>query len=137
MQPHVPARPVAAGKVSFIDNAVDPQTATIKLKATFPNGDRALWPGLFVQVELRLSSEPDAVVVPTVAVQPSQQGQYVYVVRPDSTVERRNVTVERQQGDESIVASGLKGGERVVTDGQLRLTPGARVTARREEDAAS
>jgi multidrug efflux system membrane fusion protein len=108
---------------------VDPATATIKLKATFPNTDRDLWPGLFVQVSLQLASEPDAVVVPAEAVQTSQQGQYVYVVQPDRTVELRHIELNRQQGGEAVIASGLKGGEEVVTEGQLRLTPGAHVTA--------
>lgn len=127
-----PAPPVsgphAQGTVSFIDNAVDPATATIKLKATFPNKDRDLWPGLFVQVSLQLSSQPDAVVVPATAVQTSQQGQYVYVVKSDRTVELRHVKLDRQQGEEAIIASGLKGGEEIVTEGQLRLTPGAHIT---------
>ena len=120
--------PSARGQVTFIDNSVDPATATIKLKATFPNRDRELWPGLFVQVSLQLSMQPDAVVVPAVAVQASQQGQYVYVVKADRTVELRHVTLDRQQGDAVVIADGVKGGEEVVTEGQLRLTPGARVT---------
>jgi multidrug efflux system membrane fusion protein len=114
--------------VSFIDNAVDATTGTIKLKATFPNGDHALWPGLFVQVSLLLSTDPDAIVVPAVAVQESQQGQYVYVVKPDRTAELRPVRIERQQGDEAVIAQGLTAGEEVVTDGHLRLTQGAHVT---------
>jgi multidrug efflux system membrane fusion protein len=123
------SEPDSQGAVTFIDNAVDPATATIKLKATFPNTDRDLWPGLFVQVSLQLASEPDAVVVPAEAVQTSQQGQYVYVVQPDRTVELRHIELNRQQGGEAVIASGLKGGEEVVTEGQLRLTPGAHVTA--------
>ena len=126
--PRPAAEPDAQGKVSFIDNAVDPATATIKLKATFPNRDRDLWPGLFVQVSLQLSSQPGAVVVPAEAVQTSQQGQYVYVVKQDRTVELRHVTLDRQQRGEAVIASGLKGGEEVVTEGQLRLTPGAHIT---------
>jgi multidrug efflux system membrane fusion protein len=122
------SEPHAQGTVSFIDNAVDPATATIKLKATFPNQDRDLWPGLFAQVSLELSSQPDAVVVPAAAVQTSQQGPYVYVVKPDRTVELRHVKLDRQQGGEAVIASGLKGGEEIVTEGQLRLTPGAHVT---------
>ena len=116
------------GTVSFIDNAVDATTSTIKLKATFPNADRALWPGLFVQVSLQLSLQPHAVVVPAVAVQTSQQGPYVYVVKADRTVELRHVTVDRQQGTDIVIADGVKGGEEIVTEGQLRLTPGAHVT---------
>jgi multidrug efflux system membrane fusion protein len=126
--PQPAAAPDAQGKVSFIDNAVDPATATIKLKATFPNRDRDLWPGLFVQVSLQLSSQPDAVVVPAEAVQTSQQGQYVYVVKQDRTVELRHIKLDRQQGRDAVIASGLKGGEEVVTEGQLRLTPGAHIT---------
>jgi multidrug efflux system membrane fusion protein len=125
------------GTVTFIDNAVDPTTATIRLKATFPNAGRELWPGLFVQVSLQLRSQQNAVVVPAVAVQPSQKGQYVYVVKHDRTVEMRAVSVDRQQGDEAVIGDGLKGGEEVVTDGQLRLTPGARVTTQNRKATAS
>src|SRR4030095_14608080 len=96
----------------------------------FPNTDRSLWPGLFVEVTLRLTTEPHAVVVPSVAVQSSQQGQYVYLVRQDQTVAMQSVTVARAEGDESVIATGLKNGDTVVTDGQLRLTPGARITRR-------
>jgi multidrug efflux system membrane fusion protein len=125
------SQPVETGKVSFIDNAVDPTTSTIKLKGTFPNTDHALWPGLFVQVTLKLTTDPSAIVVPAAAVQVSQNGQYVYVVKQDRTVEMRPVTIERQQGDQMVIARGLTAGEEVVTDGQLRLTPGARVTTGR------
>jgi multidrug efflux system membrane fusion protein len=118
----------AKGVVSFVDNAVDAATATIKLKATFPNAGRELWPGLFVQVSLQLAMQPHAVVVPSIAVQTSQQGQYVYVVKPDKTVELRHVTIDRQQGDDTVIADGLQGGEEIVKEGQLRLTPGARIT---------
>ena len=116
------------GVVSFIDNSVDPTTGTIKLKGTFANADHALWPGLFVQVTLVLSTEPNAIVVPAAAVQASQAGQYVFVVKADRTVEMRNVKVGRQLGEEMVIAQGLAGGEEVVTDGHLRLTPGAHVT---------
>ncbi len=98
------------------------------MKGTFANADHALWPGLFVQVTLVLRTDPNAIVVPAAAVQASQAGQFVFVVKADRTVEVRNITVERQQGDEIVVAQGLKPGEEVVTDGQLRLTAGARVT---------
>jgi multidrug efflux system membrane fusion protein len=127
----------AKGIVTFVDNAVDATTATIKLKATFPNADRELWPGLFVQVSLQLAMQPRAVVVPSVAVQTSQQGQYVYVVTTDRTVELRRVTIDRQQGAETVIADGLNGGEEIVTEGQLRLTPGARVTTKARTDTAS
>ncbi len=135
--PVAAAGPSGRGTVTFIDNAVDPTTATITLKATFPNPGGDLWPGLFVQVSLQLSSEPHAVVVPATAVQASQRGSYVYVVKKDDTVEMRDVVVERQQGDQVIVAHGLNGGEEVVTDGQLRLTPGAHVTTSGEGASAS
>jgi membrane fusion protein, multidrug efflux system len=123
------------GAVSFIDNAVDPTTGTIKLKATFPNTSHSLWPGLFVQVVLLLTTDRDALVVPATAVQESQQGTYVYVIKPDRTAEMRNVQVDRQQGEETVIAQGLTAGEEVVTDGHLRLTPGARVTT--QADAGS
>jgi membrane fusion protein, multidrug efflux system len=127
----------SSGVVSFIDNTVDPATGTIKLKATFANGDRSLWPGSFVDVTIRLTTEPNAIVVPSQAIQAAQQGQFVYVVKPDRTVEARPVTVSRQEGAESVVSKGLSAGEEVVTDGQLRLTPGARVTTNRATPARS
>ena len=118
-----------SGHVSFIDNAVDPTTGTIKLKAAFENTDHALWPGQFLVVTLDLTTEDNAIVVPAAAVQPSQSGQYVYVVKPDRTVEARNIIILRQQGEEIVVAQGLQSGEEVVTEGQLRLTSGAKVTS--------
>jgi multidrug efflux system membrane fusion protein len=118
------------GAVTFIDNSVDPTTGTIKLKATFPNRDRALWPGLFVQAALTLTTNPNALVVPAVAVQTGQQGQFVYVVKGDHTVEVRPVRLDREVGSDAVIAEGLTPGEQVVTDGQLRLTPGARVTVK-------
>ena len=117
----------AGGTLTFIDNAVDATTGTIRLKATFPNADGQLWPGAFVRVTLDLTSQAGAVVVPNTAVQTSQDGQFIYVVKPDRTVEMRPVKVDRQQGGEAVIASGLAAGEEVVTDGQLRLVPGARV----------
>jgi multidrug efflux system membrane fusion protein len=119
---------VEEGRVSFIDNAVDATTGTIRLKATFDNRDQGLWPGLFVQVNLSLTEEANSIVVPATAVQPSPSGSYVFVVKPDKTAEVRPVTVSRQFGEEMIIAQGLRDGEEVVTDGQLRLTPGAQVT---------
>ena len=118
------------GHVTFIDNAVDPATGTIKLKARFDNANRELWPGEFVGVKLQLTTEPHAVVAPTATVQASQNGQYVYVVKQDGTVEMRPVHVERTRGAEAVIASGLHAGETVVTDGQLRLTPGTHVAVR-------
>jgi multidrug efflux system membrane fusion protein len=122
-----------SGTVSFIDNSVDPSTGTIRMKGTFQNGDRQLWPGTFVQVSLQLTTDADALVVPAAAVQASQDGQYVYVVKPDRTVEMRTVRIERQVGDQIVLAEGIAPGEEVVVDGQLRLTPGARVSSGRGE----
>jgi len=122
-----PTDRVETGKVAFIDNSVDATTGTIRMKATFQNDDHALWPGLFVQVNVVLRTDPSATVVPAVAVQTSQSGQFVYVVAADRTAEIRNVVVERQQGDDVVIAKGVSPGDEVVTDGQLRLTPGARV----------
>jgi multidrug efflux system membrane fusion protein len=121
------------GLVSFIDNSVDPSTGTIRMKGTFQNDDRQLWPGTFVQVALQLTTDADALVVPAASVQASQDGQYVFVVKPDRTVEMRTVRIERQVGDQIVLAEGISPGEEVVTDGQLRLTPGARVTSGRGE----
>jgi membrane fusion protein, multidrug efflux system len=117
----------ATGRVTFIDNSVDSTTGTIKLKGTFQNADHLLWPGTFVRVVLNLTVEPDCIVVPATAVQASQDGQFIYVVKNDQTVDFRKVTVRRQQGDEVVVADGIAAGDVVVTDGQLRLAPGARV----------
>ena len=119
-------RRTAAGTLTFVNNTVDPTTGTIQLKATFPNADDALWPGQFVDVVLMLASEA-AVVVPAEAVQPGQQGSFVFVVKPDLTVESRRVKVGRRLPRELVIEEGLQAGERVVTDGQLRLVPGARV----------
>jgi len=116
----------AVGSLTFLNNTVDPSTGTIQLKATFPNTDNALWPGQFVDVALTLSME-NAVVVPAQAVQAGQQGPFVYVVKPDLTVESRAVKLGRRLAGDLIVEQGLAGGEQVVTDGQLRLVPGARV----------
>ncbi len=115
------------GALTFIDNAVDPTTGTIELKATFPNRDRALWPGQFVNVTLDLAVEQDAVVAPARAVQNGQEGDYVFVVKDDGTVESRDVEVSRTVGQRAVIAKGLSGGETVVTDGQLRLVAGAPV----------
>jgi len=120
----------SSGPVTFVDNSVDPGTGTIRLKATFPNADRRLWPGELVEVELRLSVDAHAIVVPTAAVQNGQQGQYVFVVQNDRTVVVRPVKVVRTRGDDAVVSDGLKTGEEVVTDGQLRLTPGAKITVK-------
>lgn len=132
-----PLGPAERGSVTFIDNSVDPSTGSIRLKATFPNENRQLWPGAFVQVTLQLTTDADAIVVPATAVQTSQDGQFVYVVKADRTVEMRPVQPERQQGDQMVIAKGLSVGETVVTDGQLRLVPGARIVDRAEMGGSS
>ncbi|MHB8844485.1 MAG: efflux RND transporter periplasmic adaptor subunit [Nitrospirota bacterium] len=129
-------RPVA-GKLTFIDNKVNTQTGTILLKATFPNQDRALWPGQFVEVLLTLTTERNRTVVAAPAVQTGQQGQYLYVVKDDATVEMRPVTVARTVDRWAVIEKGVQPGEVVVTDGQLRLVPGAKVeikSAKQEEE---
>jgi multidrug efflux system membrane fusion protein len=118
----------ATGTLTFVDNAVDMSTDTIKLKATVPNPDRRLWPGQFARVTLRLATLPHAIVVPSQAVQTGQDGQYVFVVKPDSTVEQRPITTAQRVNDDVVIDKGLQTGETVVTEGQLRLEPGARVT---------
>jgi multidrug efflux system membrane fusion protein len=115
------------GRLTFINNTVDPTTGSIQLKATFENTENLLWPGQFVNVALTLARQPRALVVPSQAVQSGQQGAYVFVVKSDQTVEPRPVTTGITDGRDVVVASGLAAGERVVTDGQLRLVPGARV----------
>jgi membrane fusion protein, multidrug efflux system len=118
----------STGTINFIDNAVDVTTGMIKIKGTFPNTDRRLWPGQYVNASVTLSAEGSAIVVPSTAVQTGQQGTYVFVLKPDQTVDLRAVAVERTSGEESVIKSGLKPGETVVTDGQLRLVPGSHVT---------
>ena len=118
------------GRITFVDNAVDPATGTIRVKGTFPNEARHLWPGQFVNVSVTLTTDMHAIVVPTGAVQVSQQGQYVFVVKSDQTVELRPVSVARTADGESIIREGLKADETVVTDGQLRLNPGTRVSVK-------
>jgi membrane fusion protein, multidrug efflux system len=115
------------GSISFIDNAVDTATGMIRLKGTFTNTSRRLWPGQFVNVVLTLTTLAGAVVVPTQAVQTGQQGQYLFVIKPDLTVEARPVTAGRTLAGETVIDKGLQPGEQVVTDGQLRLSPGSKV----------
>jgi multidrug efflux system membrane fusion protein len=124
------AQATVTGRLGFIDNTVDPGTDTIRVKGTFENVDRQLWPGQYVDVTLQLSVEPHAIVIPTSAVQASQQGQFVYVLKPDQTVEARPVRVSWTDGAVTVIETGLSKGEQVVTDGQLRLTPGAKVTVK-------
>jgi membrane fusion protein, multidrug efflux system len=117
----------AEGLLTFIDNGVDPQTATIKLKATFPNKDRRLWPGEFVDVVLNLSTLDNAITVPTKAVQSGQQGDYVYVVSKDGTATAHPVTTVGTYQNLTIVKSGLNPGDTVIVDGQIRVAPNGKV----------
>jgi multidrug efflux system membrane fusion protein len=115
------------GVLTFINNTVDLTTGTIQCKATFDNTDKKLWPGLFVNVVVKLTHEPHAILVPSQAIQSGQEGQFVWVVKPDLTVETRPVETERGLDGDVIVKKGLQAGERVVTDGQIRLVKGAQV----------
>jgi multidrug efflux system membrane fusion protein len=115
------------GSLAFVDNAVDRTTGTIKLKAEFKNAARRLWPGQFINVALTLSTQSDAVVIPSEAVQVGQEGQHVFIVKPDKTVEVRPVTVGRTTEGEAIIAKGLQAGEQVVREGQFLLGPGSRI----------
>ena len=127
--------PPSIGHVSFVDNAIDQTTGTIAIRGTFPNDDRRLWPGQFVNVIVTLSSESNAVVVPSAAVQSSQQGPFVFVVKPDQTVEMRPVQVARTAGAETVIKTGVTAGETVVTEGHLRLVPGSRITIKTDGQA--
>jgi multidrug efflux system membrane fusion protein len=122
------------GKLTFVDNQVNPATGAITLKGTFANDDHALWPGQFVNVALLLGVQQE-VLVPTAAIQTSQEGDYVYLLMPDDTVERRTVVPGRTVGTQSVITEGLKAGDIVVTEGQLRLRPGAKVAV--QQTAAS
>jgi len=125
------------GVLQFIDNSVDATTGTIKLKARFANEDRTLWPGEFVNVQTRLSLERDRIIIPSRAVQSGPQGKYVWILNPDQTVAIRPVEVVRlykteNTPEESVIGSGLKLGEEVVSEGQMRLLPGAKVRLLKE-----
>jgi multidrug efflux system membrane fusion protein len=115
------------GLLTFVDNSVDMTTGTIRLKGSFPNQERRLWPGQFVNVALKLSTQPGAIVVPSQAVQTGQSGFYAYVVKSDLSTELRPIVPGNQVGGETVIEKGLQPGESVVTDGQLRLYPGAKV----------
>jgi multidrug efflux system membrane fusion protein len=123
------------GDLSFIDNTVDRTTGTIKLKGTFRNAERRLWPGQFVKAVLKLTDQ-DAIVVPSEAVQTGQQGQHVFIVRGDSAVDIRPVVVSRSLNGESVIEQGLQPGDRVVTDGQFLLGPGTRIQMKTAKDSA-
>lgn len=125
--------PQAEGELDFIDNKVDEATGTIQLKAIFPNRDRRLWPGQFVNVDLILAQETDSLAIPSRALQSGQQGNYVFVVTPEGRAEARPVGLDRTVGDLAVIRTGLRPGELVVTDGQLRLFPGAGVKIKATE----
>ena len=122
--------PAETGTLTFVDNTVDATTGTITLKGTFANTDRKLWPGQYVRVTLRLTTQPHAVTVPNEAVMTGQNGSYVYVVKPDRTAETRTVVSGARVGQDMVIESGLQAGETVVTEGQLRLAPGSKVVIR-------
>jgi multidrug efflux system membrane fusion protein len=123
----------AWGELTFIDNTVDTNTGTIVLKATFANTNQMLWPGQYVKTALTLSNLAQATIVPSQAVQTGQNGEFIFVVKPDETVEARPVVAGITFGELRVIQSGLKPGETVVTDGQLRLTPGAKVSVKTPE----
>jgi multidrug efflux system membrane fusion protein len=115
------------GALAFVDNAVDRATGTVKLKAEFANSERRLWPGQFVNVALTLTTQPDAVVIPSEAIQVGQEGQHVFVVKPDNRVEVRPVVIGMTNEGEAVIAKGLEAGEQVVREGQFLLGPGSRI----------
>ena len=117
----------AVGELTFINNEVNKSTGTILLKALFANEDESLWPRLFVNVVLTLTTQPGAVVIPSQAIQVGQEGQYVYVVKSDFTVESRPVVLGNRFNQETVIAKGLQPGEKVVIDGQFRLAHGSKV----------
>ncbi len=124
------------GVISFLDNTVDPTTGTIRLKALFDNPGKQLWPGQFINLSITLETRKNAVVVPSQAVQTSQKGQFVFVIKPDTTAEIRSVTVGPAARGMSVVLSGLRPGEQVVIDGQMRVVPGGKVETKQPEKPA-
>ena len=124
------AEPASVGVLTFIESAVDATTGTLRLRATFPNAERKMWPGQFVRVRMLLGVIKDAVVVPNQAVQTGQDGSFIYVVKEDRSVENRPVTVGVRNGMELSIVKGLALGETVVTEGQLRIAPGLKVSPR-------
>jgi membrane fusion protein, multidrug efflux system len=129
-RPQDDSGPEETGTLAFVDNTVDQTTGTIRLKGLFPNTNRRLWPGEFVRVTLRLTTEPNSVVVPNQAIQTGQSGSFVYVVKADRSVESRPVVPGARVDQDMVVRQGLEAGETVVTEGQLRLVPGSRVAVR-------
>ena len=115
------------GKLLVVDNQIDPNTGTMKLKATFPNENFSLWPGQFVNMRLLVNTVKDGIVVPASVVQRGPQGSYAYVIKPDLTVEMRPITVEQIESGVALINEGLAVGEKVVVDGQYKLQPGSKV----------
>jgi membrane fusion protein, multidrug efflux system len=136
MVPNQPQTPIA-GTLTFIDNQVDVASGTISLKARFANDDDRLWPGQFVNVTLTLGIQADAVVVSNAAIQIGPNGPYVFLIRPDSTVELRLVRVDRTSSEKTVIAEGLAAGDLIVVDGQLRLSNGTRVAIQQPPKAQS
>ena len=134
--PDAVADPVT-GQLTFVDNAVQNETGQVTLRATLPNPDHRFWPGRFVNVRLVLSTTTGAVLIPVSAPQMSANGSYVYVVKPDSTAEQRNVELGQRQGDLIVVEKGVNAGEQIVTNGQLGVTPGGKVVIEQPRDATN
>ena len=132
----VQGEPETSGLLTFLDNAVDPQTGMIKLKGTFTNGDRRLWPGQFADVSLTLGIDRNAVLVPSAAVQTGQDGQFVFIIK-DNKADMKKVKIGRIVGSDTVIESGVEVGDQVVTDGQLRLTPGAKVAVSNPSKSSS
>jgi multidrug efflux system membrane fusion protein len=119
--------PPQEGEVTYVENAIDPTTNTLSVKAQFPNDEEFLWPGQFVNVTMTVRVDPAAMVIPAAAVQVNQDGSYAWVVGKDSAVAMRSIKVQRQLGEEMVIEGDLKAGEQVVTEGQLRLEAGTKV----------
>jgi multidrug efflux system membrane fusion protein len=130
LPPEGTSGPPTVGVLTFYENTVDPSTGTIRLRASFPNPERKLWPGSFLRVRMQLGTIPNAVVVPNQAVQTGQDGQFVFVVKEDRSVEMRTVTTATRSSQDMVISKGLAPGETVVTEGQMRLAPGMKVVVR-------
>jgi len=128
---------MVAGQLTFLDNSVQNATGQVTLRATVPNSDHRFWPGRFVNIRLVLNTIHSAVLVPASAPQMSANGSFVYVVKPDSTADQRQVTLGQRQGDLVVVETGVEAGERVVINGQLGVTPGGKVLIEQPKEAAA
>jgi multidrug efflux system membrane fusion protein len=125
------------GQLTFLDNTVDRATGTLRLKATFPNTDGVLWPGQFVDVILKVSMRHDAILIPSRAIQTGQKGTFVFLIKPDDSVEARTVVTGPEVGAETVIEQGMADGDRVVTDGQLRLVDGTHVVIKTADNAGT